>query len=129
MLYNRVDLQIIVEPNYSGSKPYILCYHLVALLYSLLNPCVQCLAPGKAQPAVLTRGSTEPPQEGLGWRKPTDLDIGFCFGLKNTAALPKQAYCWLDVWEERISKAAVGINNSNLHIHFIFLMLLPEAAN
>ena len=78
---------------------------------------------------LLPWGYTGPPQEGLGWRKPTDLDIGFCFELKNTAALLEQACCWLDVWEEHISKlhlkAGVGINNSNLHTHFIFLIRLP----
>lgn len=57
MLYNRVDLQIIVESNYSSGKPYILCYHLVALLDSLLNLCFQCRAPGKANCAAVTLGS------------------------------------------------------------------------
>lgn len=66
--------------------------------------------------------------KNLGLRKPTDLDIGFCFGLKNTAALSKQACRWLDIWEGHVSelhlKAGVGINN-NLHIRFIVLILLP----
>lgn len=46
VLYNSPDLQIIVEPKSCSSKPYILCYHLMALLYSLLHLCSQHSALG-----------------------------------------------------------------------------------
>jgi len=55
MLHNRIDLQIIIEPNYSGSKPYISSYHLVALLYSLPNLGFQGLAPGRHSVLLLPR--------------------------------------------------------------------------
>lgn len=56
MLHSRADLQITVEPNHSSSKLYILCYHLVALLYSLPDLCFLCTAPGKAHRAAVTLG-------------------------------------------------------------------------
>lgn len=122
MLYNRADLQIIVEPNSHSSKPYILCYQLVALLYSLPHLCFQHRALG----AAFTLGLPRTSQEALGWREPTDLDTVFCFGLIWSS---KTGICYVDIWEELIFKlplkAGVGLDNSNLHVSFIFLILLP----
>lgn len=64
MLYNRADLQIIVEPNScSSSKPYILCYQLVALLYSLLHLCFQHSALEVHMVLHLPWGYTGPPRK------------------------------------------------------------------
>lgn len=50
------------------------------------------LCSGSAHGAAFTLGLHRvTSQEALGWREPTDLDTGLCFGLQDIAGPPKQA--------------------------------------
>lgn len=79
MLYNRADLQIIVAPNSCSSKPYILCYHLVALLYSLQHLCFQHWALGVLH---LPWGYPGPPRKPWDGGRQLTWTLGFVLDFK-----------------------------------------------